>query len=712
MSTLAPNRAAVLSEIDFGQPEAEHDAQAIAVAFYEAQSWKTIAAGAERPFVVGRKGSGKSAIAARLEYLVKQRKDCCFLQIVPSSFRHVEIRDLLNCLVNKNASWQYIYRKVWEGIILGQIVRHIAQCNDVHGVDRFPADLYTEMARFQLQCGFYVASVGDALSAVITKYVRESTKKTDALSQVELRQMLEPYAWTPFVHALADHFKRTWQNTTLFIAIDGLDEHWDTSAPSLYFLAELLAVAKNFTATFGRPVRFIVCLRDSIFRALVDTKSIEYDKIESLIINLEWNTRALFELIARRVAPHRKLDVAVSELRALLPETIDDTSIEEYLARHVLQRPRDYINFFRMLKAECGNEPRAGEGHVHDALAKYSANRLMDLENEFGFTYPGVSKLITALNTLPELFTKSQILDELAILCGKPSFRAEAPGLILNYGQPQVLARILLSIGAIGTYDASQHAIRFVHEFSETRVSALWESSEKLSIHPVYCYRKPQPKKSAASNDTPPAILTHPADYLAEKNVPRADLEDYDAKMERKREDLVAALPAIEKGQQHYRRFEEWARDTVSLCFIGDLLNAEEQIVAASKIKRFEVVFDIIGEEPPWAEIKLKYKTHRLLVECKNTDEPTDADVTKLDRDMAALDVNVAFLAYRGATREPRGKLLAYLRSGYINSQKQRVIVSLSEAFLLQCLSKKNNAKCRQVLNSLWRDHVQRWLAT
>jgi hypothetical protein len=406
------------------------------------------------------------------------------------------------------------------------------------------------------------------------------------------------------------------------------------------------------------------------------------------------------------------LDLAIADLRSLLPESIEGISIEEYLARHILQRPRDYINFFRMLQAECGSEPRAGEGHVHDTLSKYCANRLMDLENEFGFTYPGISKLITALHALPDLFQKSQLLDELSGLCTKPSFRAEAPGLIFTYGQPIVLARILLSVGAIGIYDPSAHAIRFVHEFSESRVSALWEAAEILSIHPVYRYRKPQSMKLgyASPQQDAPAILTHPIDYLAEKNAPRADLENYDTKMEHKRGDLLAALQAIEQGQQHYRRFELWVKDTMSLCFVGDLVNAEEQITTSGGGKRFEIIFDIVGDTPPWTEIKTKHKTHRLLVECKNTDEPTDADFNKLDRDMQALDVGVAFMAYRGAVREPKGKVLECQRSVFINSKKSRVIVTLSEAFLRLCLDKRSTEKCRNNLNALWRDHVQRWL--
>jgi hypothetical protein len=708
-------QSVALSEINFGQPEAEHDHTAIRRAFYETESWKTTASPQGMPFVVGRKGAGKSAIAARLEILSRERATCCFIRIVPANFRHVEIRDLLGCLVSKSASWQYIYRKVWEGIILGQIARHCLTCIHTHNKARFSSELCFELERFERECAFYIAELGDSLSDVITNYVRGISKKTDALSQVELRRMLEPYSWTPLIQEIQREFTFiTGGGTGLFIVIDGLDEHWDSSAASLYFLAELLAVTKDFTAKFGNSIRFLVCLRDSIFRALVDTKSVEYDKLESLVTNLEWNSRSLFELIARRVSPEKRLENALLDLRTLLPETVEDISTEEYLARHILQRPRDYVNFFRMLQKECGSGARAGEGHVQDTVAKYCANRLVDLENEFGFTYPGISKCIAHLDALSDTFPKGELLEKLSQLCLTPSFRAEAPELIANYGQPLVLARILISIGVVGTYDANAHALRFVHEFSESRVTALWESATVIGIHPVYCHKRRKKGSSALNggNNTPPAILTHPADFLAEKDVLHADLEHYQVRSTRQRDDLVAALNAIDKGQAHYRRFEIWVKDCMALCFIGDLLNAEEQISNNDRTKKFELIFDIIGSEPPWSEVKGKFKTHRLLIECKNTDEPTDSDFNKLVRDMHALDVNVAFLAYRGGRREPHGNTLPYLRSAYINSNREKVIVTLSDAFLIQCLHKKTVSKCRNNLNALWRDHIQRWLTT
>jgi len=191
-----------------------------------------------------------------------------------------------------------------------------------------------------------VGALSDALSDVITKYVRDAAKKTDALSQVELRKMLEPYKLDGVDIALQHQFEDdAAQNERCSSrSMDSMSIGMHQTRP---FIFGAIAVGRQgFTAKFGASTHILICLRDNIFRALVDTKSVEYDKIESLAINLEWNSRSLFELIARRVAPHRKLESAVAELRDLLRKPLRDSGGGVY-ARHVLQRPRDYINFFR-----------------------------------------------------------------------------------------------------------------------------------------------------------------------------------------------------------------------------------------------------------------------------------------------------------------------------------------------------------------------------
>lgn len=703
----------LLPDVDFGQAEAEADLNAITMSFYEGDNWRR-ATDHQLPFVIGRKGSGKSAIATRSEVETQNDGSAAFLRIVPAKFRHVEIRALLAYLVNKTAGWQYIYSKIWEGIILGQLVKYFSESMNHGSTHKISRSLSEKVTEFKCKCPFYVAALDDALTDVITNHVRSVANKTDELSLVDLRKMLEPYNWGALSQAIHDDLLN---NSNLpkkiIIAIDGLDEHWDNSEESLFFLAQLLSVTKKFTSTFSPKIKFLICLRDNIFRSLVDTKSVEYDKLESLIVNLEWNSRSLFELIAKRVLPGKKEAKALSALRHILPESIDGIGIDDFLGRHLLNRPRDYINFFRMLQAECGRAPRAGEGHVRDVIAKYGANRLIDLENEFGLIYPGISKLISAISRLGETFDKKTLIESISSLCTDPSFRKEAPDLLTHYGDPITLSRILLSIGAIGYYKSEDHALNFVHEFSESRVSTLWNTSELFGTHPVY-----RSKGSTSYSDQqkeisqrPPAIITNPTDYLPSQD-DLADLEPISGKRYKKVRDLVADINSIEKGQQHFRRWEIWVKNTFDLCFSGDLLNSESQITAEQAGKRFEIIYDVCSNEPPWNEIKERYKTHRLLIECKNTDQPTDDDFSKLDRDMASLNLNVAFLAYRGTLREPTGQFLQYQRARFINSNRERVIIAVSQAFLLQCLHKKSVDKCRNNINSLWRDHLHRWLTT
>lgn len=703
----------LLSTVEFGQPEAEHDYKALRHSFYESQGWRRVSSARQLPFLVGRKGSGKSAVSTRLEIESENDSNCGYFRIVPEDFRHVEIRELLSTLVNSSTSWQYIYSKVWEGIILGQIIFYLSEYQEKYGSYNPSDELTSSIAEFRKHCDFYVAAIHDALSEVLSKYVTDVTKKTDELTLIQLRKMLEPYNWIPLFQTLRDEFANN-PNLPgkLIIVIDGLDEHWDVSNPSLHFLAQLLSVTKKLTAKFDPSIQFLVCLRDNIFRALVDTKSVEYDKLESLIINLQWDPSSLFELIARRVAPKGKLDVAVCELRELLPDDIDGVATDEYLGNHILNRPRDYVNFFRMLQANCGSEARAGSGHVHDTLSQYCANRLVDLENEFGITYPGISRCVESFANLRGGFSKETLLASLSTLISEPSFRSAVPELITHYGEPIVLARILISIGVIGCYKSETHSLRFVHEFSESRVATLWDSTELFGIHPVYQFQNFSTGVSSPASsfaETEPAIEMHPSDYLPGKDAP-GDLVPLEQKKLRKRKDLIAELASINPGRQHFQRWENWVKFAIEVSFSGDLLNSEGQVAITGGAKRFDVLFDIPGQDPPWGEIKGKYATHRLLVECKNTDAPTDADFSKLVRDMDTLDFKVAFLAYRASSREPNAKVLGYQRSWYQNRKKECLIIAVTEGFLLQCLKKKTIKQCRRNLNALWKDHTQRWL--
>lgn len=98
-------------DLTFGIPEAEYDIETLKNSFFETENWKRVHSDQLLPLIIGRKGSGKSAIAQRLE--IENQDKGNFISLTPSAIRHVELRELLSLLISKNVSWQYIYSKVW-----------------------------------------------------------------------------------------------------------------------------------------------------------------------------------------------------------------------------------------------------------------------------------------------------------------------------------------------------------------------------------------------------------------------------------------------------------------------------------------------------------------------------------------------------------------------------------------------------------------------
>jgi len=62
---------------------------------------------------------------------------------------------------------------------------------------------------------------------------------------------------------------------------------------------------------------------------------------------------------------------------------------------------------------------------VRDTLAKYCANRLIDLEND-SVHLSGISSCIAELHALPDLFSKEILIDALKVLILTPSFREKS----------------------------------------------------------------------------------------------------------------------------------------------------------------------------------------------------------------------------------------------------------------------------------------------
>jgi hypothetical protein len=693
-------------EINFGRPEAEFDKEAINNAFFETEIWEKINRDHySMPLIIGRKGAGKSAIALKLVINSEENKN--YICLIPRDFRHVELRQLLSELISSDVTWQYIYRKVWEGIIVGQLINHLMSEKNLYY--DIPNDLMVELTNFQEKCPFYIKDIGDSLGDVLTNYILKYKHRKDTLDLRDLRKNIEPYDWKKLIQIINDYFDIHNKKMKINFIIDGLDEYWDTSKPSLFFLSQLLLVAKDYHYQLKNAVRFVICLRDNIFRTLVDTKCIEYDKLESTINYLKWDGISLFSLISKRAYPEFDIKESTAEFKKCLPEEIEEINIVDYLSRYIINRPRDYINFFLLLQQRSSKVASISEIHIFETLDIYSSNRVNDFENEFGLTYPGIRFIIEGLKVLINIFSKEELLSTLEKIITNISKSNKAPELILHYGIPTSLALVLISVGVLGVYNESDGVTHFIHEFSESRVKNIFEKTKFFGVHPVYSFELTEGSKRANSIGKVVIPILEPDEYTPSMDYNK-DLNLISEKTQKEKLKIIANFNAIKKGQEHYQKFEKWVKAALQICLLGDIASPEEQISSSNISKRFELIFDIKSKESFWEEIKGKYQSHRLYVECKNTTNPTDADIGKLVRDLKSLNLSVGFLVYRDEKKEPSKDVLDIIRRYYSNENRKIIILAITDNFLINVLRKNSLEKSRNQFNVLWRNHLERYL--
>lgn len=684
-----------IKEIDFGEAEAEYDSEALSFAFFKSTQYEQIHSNDRLPIVIGRKGAGKSALVTRIGIDSISNPNQYHIKLIPSDFRHAEIRELLSKLVDGDATWQYIYRKVWEGLILGQIINIIYCKNSFYIKDKFSSEFVKEADKFCNKCHYYVDALDTAISEALDRFMIE-TKKSDR-TIVSIRRILEPYNWSSLIKILNKEFEKgILREKAIYVCLDGLDEYWDTSRPSLYFLSQSIEVVKDFSSCLSSGFKFVLCLRDNIFRALVDTKCIEYDKLESSIIHLVWSGENLFSMIASRAMRKYKNRSRTDHFKYLLPDKVNGIGIVNYLEINILNRPRDYINFFKSIQKDVDNGDILSEKIIEDAVCKYSSNRIVDLENEFGLTYPGISKIISLLQEVSVKMKKMDLLVELRGLYDSGKIKEISPEFERFYNDPEELLMILVSIGVIGFYKGD--SINFIHEFSPSRVGGIIQKNLYFGLHPIYSFSI---KKSPAKANVPFEPKMVSSDYLPE-NDDKKTLETYKDKIKKDAEILIDRIGDIESSNKGSTQFEKWVQQALELLFINNLSDGKTKETTFGDKK----IFEMTGQGDPWGEIISKNECNILFVACKNIENPSEVDTNEIVRDMGSLGVKVSVMIYRSENLGPGAKLLELTRPVRLNTGE--IIISVPHGFLLNCL--KSLKRIDNKFNRLWKDHLGTYL--
>lgn len=469
-----------IEKLYFGKDDAERDftssgllkAGFLRTTIYEAAKSRT------KSLIIGRKGSGKSAICLMLHEALSKEKNAFSSIITPDAISADELRRFEMTGVNdeqaKKLVWRYIFlvqvskflieaaRKKWKKESdwtdeIKKIRQFLVENGEVDDLN-FQEKFWRIINRIK-------ASI--TISAFNQEIEVESGSASEGLRLGTKLEFLEKYLKQQL--ASFDKYK-------LYLFIDKVDEIWNNDPWSDQMVIGLLMAAKEINEVFPN-IACICFLRADIYDML---QFHDRDKFRGDEAHISWTNEKLEELVlARANASTNQQLTSTAFWAAMFPSSVEDVSINKWLLDKTLKRPRDVIQLCNLCvdNARMNGRKVVTDKDIKDALEIYSNWKLMDLMGEYKINYPFLNDLLILFSNTSFVANRQRFDKVFAQV--KPALEERYPDYKAHLASDAIL-NILYGIGFIGT----ERAGRTVFYYEDPRTIEV--KDKVFVVHPAF----------------------------------------------------------------------------------------------------------------------------------------------------------------------------------------------------------------------------------
>lgn len=412
----------VLADLHFGREDAERDVKdglLLRGGFLPNAAYRGALSG-RKMLIIGRKGSGKSAICMRLMAASGSGGHSGGKVLVtPDEAAGEEIRRFELQGLPGDSAKALIWRYVFAVHAARHLVEHAKGSHDGgHKVDSVKA-----LGRFLKQNG-EAADGGGRLVERLAQGARglQTSLSLEALgvkASVDLAQSPSEGARAArqleiveqgVARAFGDLGCDGVVHAPLLLMVDQLEQVWSAEPDSNSMVIGLLLAAKHAASLYGPSVRFLLFLRADIYDSLSFG---EGDKFHGDELRITWTEQALRDLALARARASVGAELSEEQLwKELFPETVGGEEIASHLFRRCLPRPRDAIQFLNLCqeKAWLDHErDRITEADVEQAGRQFSEWKLKDLTSEYLVAHPFLRNLFPLFQNAGYVVTRAAL---------------------------------------------------------------------------------------------------------------------------------------------------------------------------------------------------------------------------------------------------------------------------------------------------------------
>lgn len=341
----------------------------------------------DKCYVIGRKGSGKSAIC---EHIVNTEKDNH--NAVKLSFKNFPFNELYN-LDNKKFTAPNQYITLWKYLIYSNICQLMSKNENIH------SGIRDELSKI------YPKGTPSSLSRIISKWTSFEFGATffgkGGNFKFSRENLKNDKNWIEKTNILEDIILEYCDHSYYFIVFDELDEdyrnvqHNESPENYIFLLTSLFKAVQDVKSVFREKnpnIKPIVFLRDDIYSLIKDS---DKNKWRDFRIEVEWDINKLKKLLAFRISKDFNEKGNILNFDDAWDKIIFSKSVGfgnkqqkqihsfDFIAKNTHLRPRDFVQYIQACADETVNRKfnYIGEKNikfVDRAFSNYLKDEIID----------------------------------------------------------------------------------------------------------------------------------------------------------------------------------------------------------------------------------------------------------------------------------------------------------------------------------------------
>ena len=641
-----------------GDIRAESDIKMLDDVFFETPEYKGIIETRDFNFVVGRRGSGKSAIKYHaLKQLGRDKSNWTF-DIASSESSILAIQGSLQQISNDYRELTAIMKVVIKIAVLFEILVEISR---YYKKNRSPYhqeldDIY-KIHKSIISQNFYTRCYKILQSC-------SSFYKTPKQLPFELSQL---YNITELESVTSGTIQELKLKVILFF--DNLDEGWVADIAETAIVGGLAQVASYFKDS--KPfIHFYIFARDNMFRALAALDNDFTRNIEGATVRLKWDNNSLFFLITERikVAFELRLENNTKVWNRVAKTELAERRGFEICTSKTLYRPRDIISLLNSAFSLAAKDNREAIilQDIENSSQEISEFRLKDLSKEYDLVFPSLDKLILSFHSNQVPSTFSSLLEHIELfLDGVDNSESSIAKDFSILNSKESCALALYSIGFIGIDSLNNGKIHFCHDGASSAKFETIHHGANIWIHPCYW--------SALNIQSEAGIIIATSIYDdCESNEIRTQMKDLRMKQIG---GAITEIDQIPDGREGAKQYEDWVLRVTKILFSQSINNLELH-PNGNGTNRRDIVGTITAPKGFWQRINNDYNTRQIIFEAKNYEDLKLEDFRQMVSYLTGTYGDFGILVPRREFEAPRSQEIEWIKTCWLENKKMIFIIS------------------------------------